>query len=154
MVAIPIRKIKIKLAFIGSLKFCVLFSCCHKHNDQKQLRKKKRAYFILQLYIPSLREADAGNQGRILNQKLQSHAAYWLVPRFTFCYLSYKTPEPLPKKGTAYSGLGLPTPMSNHKRIFIDTPTDQSDGSNLLSIGVPSSQRCQVDHLIKIRHYN
>lgn len=41
MVDIPIRKIKIKLAFIGSLEFYVLFSCCDKHNDQKQLRKKE-----------------------------------------------------------------------------------------------------------------
>lgn len=89
----------------------------------KSSLEKKRAYFILQLYIPSLREADAGNQGRILNQKLQSRAAYWLVPRFTFSYLSYKTPELLPKKGTAYSGLSPPTPMSNHKSIFIDTLT-------------------------------
>ena len=60
-------------------------------------------------------------------QELWRNIACWMTPWPILIYLSYMVQEHLPRDGSTFSGLGLPTSISNQDNFIIERPTDQTD---------------------------
>ena len=90
----------------------VWFLLLWENTNQKQLGKEKGVYSAYRLYNASLREAKAGTQGQVLEQR---HRNMLLIDLLTLncsvIFLLKPGRDNLPNYGTAYSRLGHPTPI-------------------------------------------
>lgn len=99
-------------------------------------------WLALPNYNLSLREFRSGTQSSRTRRDHEKNAAHWLILSLMLSFLCYTTQLSLFRNGTAHSGLGHPTIISEESHT--DTAIGQSDLGNP-SIETPSddSKLCQ-----------
>lgn len=95
-----------------------LCCCCHDKYHELSITAEEWVYCPLQVRVHHLVkpkwELKAGNQRQKRNQRPWKNGAYWLTLHGLLGLTSYTTQDDLPRCDSTCSGLGPPTPISNH----------------------------------------
>lgn len=121
----------------------LVFLAVMKTRSKSILGRKEFIWLTHPNYSLLLREVKTAVQGRNWSWGQGRMLLNGLLSMACSAYFSYRIQNHLPKGGTARSGLGPPTTVSNQKRSLTGLPTGHHDG-NIFSLELRSLQMTLV----------